>query len=219
MPLASHSILASSAALNFMPFLGLSVAACVRVGAALGDGSPAAAQRTLAAARLLGGGLAALNGCLLLAAGSVWGGIFTGDAAVVAATAAVMPLLASYAVMDGAQCVLSGVLRGCALAGLAAAINIAAYLAGVALAVGLSDPAGAGWGLAGVWAAFNAAVLLCTALMAAALARRDWPEMARIASARGSAEAGEGGPGQGAHVAAPARGEGVPVGQAAQAQT
>jgi Na+-driven multidrug efflux pump len=186
--LATHSVLATSAALSFMPFLGVSVAACVRVGSAMGDLRPTDAQRTLRVALFLGAIVAIANALLLLLCRSWWGEVFTDDTAVVELTGRILPILATYVIFDGAQCVLSGVLRGAALAGTAAGINVAAYLGGIMLAVGLSDPhwvGGAQWGLAGVWIAFVCAVFVAAVAMMATLQCKDWQKMSEGAHVRG----------------------------------
>ena len=186
--LATHSVLATTAALSFMPFLGVSVAACVRVGSAMGDLRPTDAQRTLRVALFLGAIVAIANALLLLLCRSWWGEVFTDDLAVVELTGRIVPILATYFVFDGLQCVLSGVLRGAALAGTAAGINVAAYLGGIMLAVGLSDPhwvGGAQWGLSGVWIAFVCAVFVAAVAMMATLQCKDWQKMSEGAHVRG----------------------------------
>jgi MATE family multidrug resistance protein len=184
--LATHAVLATSAALSFMPFLGVSVAACVRTGSAMGANRPADAKRTLNVALALGSLVAAVNVVLILSCRSWWGEVFSTDAAVVDLTARVIPVLALYFVFDGAQCILSGVLRGAALAGSAAGINIVAYVGGILLAVGLSDPhSSAGWGLTGIWCAFVAAVFFASVAMMGMLQCKNWEKLALAAHQRG----------------------------------
>jgi MATE family multidrug resistance protein len=186
-PLATHSIFATTAGASFMPFLGTSVAACVRVGVALGDGRPAAARRTLRVALGATAVLVAANSAAIAAVRPCWGSVFTADADVVELSARLLPLVGAYTVFDGAQCVLAGVMRGAALAAPAAAVNVVSYLGGLGLAAALSDARGAAWGLAGIWFAFIAAVFACAVLMYGTLATRDWGALAAAASANGHA--------------------------------
>ena len=188
-PLAAHSIFASTATLSFMPFLGLSVAACVRVGAALGGGRASAARLTLRVALAGSVALFTANAIVVVAVRGFWGEVFTGDEAVVDVVARGLPIIALYTVFDGTQCVLAGVLRGAALAAPAAAINVIAYLSGLALAAGLSE--GAGWGLTGIWLAFVLAVFVAALLMFLVLQTRDWDGLAARASAAAASAAGD----------------------------
>lgn len=186
--LATHSLIATTAAMNFMPFLGISVAACVRVGSAMGDLRPLDAQRTLRVALFLCVIVAICNALLALLCRSVVGRVFTDDPAVVDLTARIIPILAVYFIFDGMQCVLSGVMRGAALAGTAAGINAAAYFMGILFAVGLSDPrlqAGAHWGLSGIWFAFLVAVFIASLAMMSTLQCTKWEKLAQDAHTRG----------------------------------
>ena len=183
-PLAAHAVLATTATLSFMPFLGFSIATCVRVGQCLGDSRPDGAQLTIRVALLCAVGLFTLNAIAIFAVRSFWGEIFVKDLEVVAVVARMLPFLALYTIFDGLQCVLAGILRGAALAVPAAAINLCAYVFGIALAAGLADPTGAAWGLGGIWFAFCIAVFIASVCMSGVVRWQDWAKLAADASAR-----------------------------------
>lgn len=183
-PLAAHAVLGTTATLSFMPFLGFSVATCVRVGQCLGDLRPVAAQTAIRAALVITVALFCINAVFIISVRSFWGEVFTSDADVIAMVARILPILAVYTVFDGIQCVLTGVMRGASLAMPAAAINLFSYISGLLLAAGLGDPGGAAWGLAGIWAAFCVAVTLAATGMSGVLIRQSWDTLARAAHER-----------------------------------
>ncbi len=187
--LAAQSIMATSATLSFMPFLGLSVAACIRVGNSLGELSPAKARRSYHVAMALSGVLMAINTLVVLSARSYWAQLFTDDEEVAQLVSGTMFLLALYTLFDGIQCVSCGVLKGLSLPGPAAAVNVLSYLAvGLPLAYFLANPAG--MGLHGIWLAFSAAVLTASLCMTGLLVRVDWEAKAKEAQERGTAPTG-----------------------------
>ena len=178
--LASHSILALTASISFMPFLGFSVACCIRVGHALGELQPRGALLSYRTSLLCALLVFCANGAVMMAARRGWGAVFTGDTIVGGVVADTLPLVALYGLFDGLQCVATGALRGAALQATAAGINLFSYTAvGLPLAFALAIKAG--WGLSGIWAAFNVAVLTSFMLAAAALARTNWAEKAELA--------------------------------------
>lgn len=175
--LASHSILAITASIGFMPFLGFSVACCIRVGQALGELRPHAAVLSYHTALLCALGVFCANGALMMAARSTWGRVFTPDPAVGAVVADTLYLVALYGLFDGLQCVCTGAMRGGAMQMAAAGINVFSYIAvGLPLAYALALKAR--WGLTGIWLAFNMAVLTSTLLAAVALWRTNWGKKA-----------------------------------------
>jgi MATE family multidrug resistance protein len=122
----------------------------VRVGNLIGAGDVAQAQR----AAWLGIGMGALF-MTLSAVGFVAGRellprLYTPEAVVIAAAAAILPIAGAFQVFDGTQSVASGVLRAMGRPGPAAAFNLVGYWL-IALPIG-------GWlalrtnaGLPGLW--------------------------------------------------------------------
>jgi len=148
--LAAHSIALNLAALAYMVPLGIASGATTRVGNLLGAGAPAAAERAARVALALGGGVMLGFALLFVAGRNVVALAFTPDAAVVALTAAVLPIVAAFELFDGLQVVGAGVLRGMGETGPAALANfVGYYLLGLPLGWWLSSPERLG--LAGIW--------------------------------------------------------------------
>jgi multidrug resistance protein, MATE family len=153
-PLAAHTAALTLASLTFMVPLGVSLAAVVRVGNLVGARAGRDAQRAAWVALALGGTFMALS------AVAFWLGrwqlprLFTADAAVIAAAAAILPVAAAFQIFDGVQVVGAGVLRGLGQTRPAALFNLVGFYAlalplawwlGFRLELGL---AGIWWGLA-----------------------------------------------------------------------
>lgn len=110
--LAAHEIAMLCASTTFMVPLGISSAAAVRVGQAVGRRDLLATQRAGWAALLLGVGFMSLSAIGFMAAGRWIVTLFTSDAAVAAITVKLLFLAGIFQLADGTQIVSSGVLRG-----------------------------------------------------------------------------------------------------------
>jgi len=112
--IAGHQIALNLAAFAFMIPLGISQAAAILVGRAVGRGDPAAARRSA--------GGAVLVCCLVMAAtAAVFLGLpgpladqFTTETRVAAVAAALIPVAGMFQLFDGLQVVCTGALRGVA---------------------------------------------------------------------------------------------------------
>lgn len=148
--LAAHQIALSTASFTYMVPLGISSAAAVRVGQAIGrEDLPAARRAGWEAVRLalMFMGCAALT--LLLFPGII-ARFFTPDPAVVAASRSLLAIAAAFQVFDGAQVVATGALRGTGDSHTAAIVNLIAYWA-IGLPVGWILCFNYHWGAEGVW--------------------------------------------------------------------
>jgi MATE family multidrug resistance protein len=152
--LAAHTAALTVCSVTFMVPLGVSLAAAVRVGNLLGARQRREAQRAAWVALAAGGGFMALSGLTFLLARWQLPRLFSADLAVVAATAAILPVAAAFQVFDGLQVVGAGVLRGMGQTRPAAVFNLFGYYVlalplawwlGVRLELGLL---GIWWGLA-----------------------------------------------------------------------
>ena len=109
---ASHQIALNLAALTFMVPLGVSAAAAVRVGHAVGAADLARSRRAARISYLLGGGFMTVTAFLFLTL-PVWlASLYTRDASVIAIAAILIPVAGVFQVADGLQAVGAGVLRG-----------------------------------------------------------------------------------------------------------
>ncbi|KAJ7528745.1 hypothetical protein O6H91_15G017100 [Diphasiastrum complanatum] len=121
------SICFNTIALAFMIPFGLSAAVSTRVSNELGAGRPIAAQFVVRVALSLAVVQAMFVASLLLSIRHIWGWAFSNEAKMVRYVAAMIPLFACIAVMDGMQGVLSGIARGCGWQVVGAFTNLAAY--------------------------------------------------------------------------------------------
>jgi MATE family multidrug resistance protein len=130
--------------------LGISFAAATRVGNLVGAGDRAGAQRTAGVS--LGLGAAAMGGfaALFVLGRQAIPSLYSGNAAVIAAAAAILPIAAAFELFDGVQCVGGGILRGMGRTRPAAVFNfIGYYVLAMPLAgwLGTADR----FGLEGIW--------------------------------------------------------------------
>ena len=151
--MGAHQVAINLAALTFMVPLGVSGAAAVLVGQAVGRGDAIGARRAAGAALLLGVGVMSVSALVLLTIPGLLARVYTTDASVIAVASMLIPLAGVFQVFDGLQVVSIGVLRG--VGDTRAPMIIAAvgyWLVGVPVSAYLGLRAGMGavglwWGL------------------------------------------------------------------------
>jgi MATE family multidrug resistance protein len=164
LPLAGHQIALTLAALTYMVPLGVSQAAAVLVGHAIGRGDTDAARREASAALACGVGFMAMTAAVLVAIPGWLARAFTADPAIVAAAAALIPIAGVFQVFDGTQGVSSGVLRGAGDTRVPMWCNLAGYaLVGLPLGAWLCFTRG--WGAPGMWWGLVAGLAAVAALL------------------------------------------------------
>jgi MATE family multidrug resistance protein len=110
--MAGHQIALNLASLTFMVPLGVSAAAAVQVGHAVGAGDAPRARRAAGAALALGTGFMLASAVTFLGFADELSSLYTRDAGVVAVAAALLPIAGIFQLFDGWQVVSIGVLRG-----------------------------------------------------------------------------------------------------------
>src|SRR5216683_126019 len=110
--LAAHQIALNTASLTYMVPLGISSAAAVRVGQALGRGDMTAAGRAGWTAMGLGAAFMTSAGVVLIALPEYVARVFTADRAVIRTAIALLAVAAAFQLFDGIQTVATGALRG-----------------------------------------------------------------------------------------------------------
>ena len=110
--LAGHQIALTTVSTTFMMPLGISSAAAVRVGFALGRGDRRAASRAGWTALGLGATVMSAAAAVLLTAPEWIARLFTPEVAVIATAAAILRVAAFFQLFDGLQIVVTGSLRG-----------------------------------------------------------------------------------------------------------
>ncbi|KAF8058178.1 mate-domain-containing protein [Lyophyllum atratum] len=152
LPLAAQSvIMTTDQILNTIPF-GIGVAATTRVGHLIGSRSASGTKRAAHASAILSVIVGAFVMVLMLWSKDVYGFLFSDDVDVVNLVAAVMPLVASFQIVDGLANSCDGVLRGQGRQQLGAVFNFVAYYV-IALPMGitLAFQADTQLGLQGLW--------------------------------------------------------------------
>ena len=125
--LASHTIVLNLASITFMVPLGIATAAVTRVGNLIGARSPERAQRAAWVSLALGGAAMVCSAVVFILLRHALPRLYSEDAAVLALSAAILPVAAAFQVFDGLQVVGGGVLRGMGRTRSAAVFNFLAY--------------------------------------------------------------------------------------------
>jgi MATE family multidrug resistance protein len=175
--LAAHQIAIQIASLSFMVPMGLSQAVTVRVGLAVGQNDPAGIARAGWTSFVLATGFMALMAGLMWAMPQSLVGIFLelddpANASVIPLAVAFLGLAALFQIVDGAQAVGAGMLRGLHDTKVPMAFALFGYwVAGMGTAVALGF--GLGWRGVGVWSGLAAGLAVVAVLMIVRWTRRD----------------------------------------------
>ena len=110
--LAGHEIALNCVSFTFMIPMGISAAASVRVGQAIGRGDPVAARAAGWAALALAAAAMVFSAILYLAVPHLLARAFTPDPAVIAASVAIFAIAPFFQIFDGLQITAIGALRG-----------------------------------------------------------------------------------------------------------
>jgi MATE family multidrug resistance protein len=165
--LAAHSIAVNVISITFMVPLGISSAAAVRVGQAVGRKSPRDAAVSGWTALLLGAGFMSAAGLALAIVPRWIARLYTPEAAVIGASAALLRIAALFEIFDGLQVVATGALRGLGDTRTPALVHFAGYwIVGMPVAYFLCFTYG--WGVTGIWVGLTSALILIGTLLLAA---------------------------------------------------
>jgi MATE family multidrug resistance protein len=158
--LAAHQIVLNLASFTFMVPFGVSSAAAVRVGHAVGRRDPAGAMIAGWTAIAIGVGfMAAAAGVFLLAPGLLMRA-FTADRAVIQIGTALLFVAAVFQLFDGVQGVTTGALRGLGDTRTAMLWNLGAHWA-VGLPLGYLLCFQRGYGVVGLWWGLSIGLIIC----------------------------------------------------------
>jgi MATE family multidrug resistance protein len=169
-PLAAHQIAISCAATTFMVSLGLSMAAGMRVSAAVGAKEPERLRPIGFGAMALGGLIAAVFMVVYLVAGKTIAGWFVHDAVVVMLAAQLLVVAALFQFFDGAQVIGAALLRGLTDVKLPAIITFVAYWM-VAIPGGYLLGVRGSFGAVGIWTGLAAGLGLAAVFLGWRFAR------------------------------------------------
>lgn len=150
---AAHTVTMNLASGSFMVPLGISIAASVRVGNAIGAGDQAGMRRAARVALVLGVGVMVLFAALFVALPLPFARIFSDIPEVLTLAVLLIPIAGAFQVFDGIQVVAVGVLRGAADTRVPMLIQVGGFwLLGMPVGYWLGIRRGAGpeglwWGL------------------------------------------------------------------------
>ena len=180
--LATHQIALNYASITYMVPLGVSAAAAVSVGHAVGAGDPARARRAGWLALALGTGFMLLAAVVFLVAPRPLIALYTTDAQVMAVGPALLLLAAAFQIFDGIQIVSTGALRGLGETRAPMVANLVGYWA-MGLPLGLALCFVLRWGIYGLWIGLTLALVV----IASTLLLRWNRDSARLAAHAGVA--------------------------------
>jgi MATE family multidrug resistance protein len=163
--LAAHQIALSCAATTFMFYLGVSMAAGMRLSAAVGAGEHDRLRPIGHGALLIVGAIAAVFVVGYVLAGRVVAGWFVQDAAVIGVAAQLLIVAAVFQCFDGTQVTAVALLRGMKDVRIPAVITFVAYWL-VAVTGGYVFGIRFGGGAVGIWSALAAGLAFAAVCLA-----------------------------------------------------
>lgn len=178
--LAGHQVALSLASFTFMVPLGVSAAAAVLVGHAVGRGDPPEARRAAAAALVCGVGFMTASAIVMLGAPGALARLYTNDLAVAALAASLIPIAGVFQVFDGIQVVSIGILRGTGDTRTPMLVNVLGFWL-VGLPVSATLGFRTAWGPRGLWWGLTVGLILVALVLLWRVRRRLTGRVARIA--------------------------------------
>jgi multidrug resistance protein, MATE family len=172
--LAAHQIVLNSASLTYMVPLGVSAAAAISVGHAIGSEDRARARRNGSMAIVLGTAFMAVAAATFVLAPRMLIHIYTHDAGTVAVGVRLLGLAAIFQIFDGIQGIGTGALRGLGSTRGPMLVNLVAYGV-IGLPIGYALCFWAGFGVYGLWSGLTLALIF-----AAGMVLRMWLRQSRV---------------------------------------
>jgi multidrug resistance protein, MATE family len=178
--LASHQIALNTVALTYMVPLGISSAAAVRVGQAIGRKDPQGAGDAGGTAIALGAAFMSAAGIALIVFPQWIARAYTPDPIVIRSTIHLLAAGAAFQLFDGIQTVATGALRGAGDTRTPMFCHFTAYwIIGLPLGAWLCFRRG--WGAFGLWSGLSLALILIGVVLLLAW-RRKVRQMVQVAS-------------------------------------
>jgi MATE family multidrug resistance protein len=157
--LATHQIVLNYASVTYMVPLGISAAAAVSVGHAVGAGDAARARRAGWMALGLGTSFMLLAALMFLLWPRPLIELFSSDPRVLAVGPALLGIVAAFEIFDGIQTVSTGALRGLGETHAPMWANFVGYWV-LGLPLGFFLCFGLGWGIYGLWIGLTLALIV-----------------------------------------------------------
>jgi MATE family multidrug resistance protein len=169
--LGAHQIALNIAALAFMVPLGLSSAAAVRVGHAVGAGDRRRAVQAGWTAFAVGAAITGLVGVSFIVAPMPMLRAFTRDPQLLSIAARLLAIAAVFQLFDGTQAVATGVLRGVGDTRTPMVINVIGHWV-FGLPIGWALCFRYGWGVAGLWVGLSIGLIFVALVLTFAWHRK-----------------------------------------------
>jgi MATE family multidrug resistance protein len=176
---AAHQIALNLASLAFMVPLGVSSAAAVIVGRAVGRGDAEGVRRSTVASLTVGAGFMLCTGALFILAPEPLAGLYTRDVAVLALAALLLPLAGLFQVFDGLQVVAIGLLRGLGDTRMPMIINVIGFWC-IGMPVSLWLGFGLDYGAVGLWWGLVVGLIIVAVFLIARVRRREQHGLQRV---------------------------------------
>ncbi|XP_010537481.1 PREDICTED: protein DETOXIFICATION 16 isoform X4 [Tarenaya hassleriana] len=154
--------------------VGLSGTTSTRVSNELGAGNPEMAKQAVHVAITIFISEGIIVSSVLLLIRNVWGYAYSDETQVVVYVAKLMPFLALSTFLDGFQCILSGVARGCGWQKIGAIVNLGSYYL-VGLPSGLLLGFFFHFGGQGLWLGLICALIAQVLCLCLVTIRTNWP--------------------------------------------
>jgi MATE family multidrug resistance protein len=164
-PLAAHQVALQAASVTFMVPLGISTAAAVRVGQAIGRRDSLGARRSGFVALTLGAIFMGSAGVAFLLFPGTIVRIFSQDPGVLATGVVLLAVAAAFQLFDGFQVVATGALRGAGDTRTPMLANLFGHWF-IGLPIGYFLGLRLGWGASGVWIGLCIGLILVGAYLA-----------------------------------------------------
>uniref|UniRef100_A0AAY4AL17 Multidrug and toxin extrusion protein n=1 Tax=Denticeps clupeoides TaxID=299321 RepID=A0AAY4AL17_9TELE len=181
--LAAQHVLLELGSIMYMFPLGVHVAACVRVGNALGAGNVGRALITCRVCLAISGILAVFQAILLGSTKSVIGYIFTTDVNIVEIVSENLTLYIFLQFFDAFVCVSSGILIGSGKQKIAAVSNLICYYC-IGLPLGIALMFAAELRIFGLWLGLSVCVILQMCFFITLIFRLNWQSVSEKAQKR-----------------------------------
>jgi len=176
---SAHQVAINIASLTFMVPLGVSSAAAVVVGHAVGRGDAAGVRRSTSAALIVGVGFMLGAGALFVYAPGPLARLYTSDAAVLALAVQLLPIAGVFQVFDGLQVVSIGLLRGLGDTQVPVISNIVGFWC-LGIPVSLWLGFGAGYGAVGLWWGLVVGLVIVALFLILRVRQRQSRDLSRV---------------------------------------
>jgi MATE family multidrug resistance protein len=176
---AAHQVAINLASLTFMVPLGVSSAAAVVVGHAVGRGDAGGVHRSTITALGVGAAFMLLMAALLVTAPEFLAGIYTRDVAVLQLAALLLPIAGVFQVFDGLQVVAIGLLRGLGDTRVPMIVNIVGFWC-IGIPVSLWLGFVLDLGAVGLWWGLVVGLVIVAVVLIVRVRQREQQDLARV---------------------------------------